>query len=756
MKEEWTVREISEILGISKQALLKRYSKEKWAYKERPNHKGGGERFFYSLPDLPPDIQKQIISKSNEDIPPEELEGLAPEAQLEAYRKMVPMEQFSFSRAAKKMLKNPQRNLFPGDPMPKTKPFSISPDVLQDDRVGDIVEIVGEAENVPPGYKKTKWVQMVAIRYSRNPATIYRYMRRYDRAGLAGLKHRKSTGGTPRSWNPPEAIDFWVGLCLKREHRNISKEALYECLMIEANKRGWRIGSYRSALWWFDKRVTPQLLALQRGGVRALDNTLPPICRDYSDLKPFEILVGDQHRFDFWVMDDETGEVFRPEGYFWQDLRTRCFYGGAVAERYDSHLMGLALRIGLRRFGAFGSIYTDHGKPEESKYIMGVLKEMRALDLGIEETFDIPADVSGADPEEMICRIMLPGDHRKAIVRNAKAKMIESTFNSLEKIFRNQLRLSGNVKRLAALQEEWEIDEKEAETLARAGKLLTFKEFVLAAYRALDFYNDQKDHRGVLREWLWDPKPKKATPMQCLRMCYTQDGWRPRRLPEDAIELAFLPRAKRAVDKGRIIFRKEHYEHEALMSLDVGERVEIRFDPLDQFWLLVLHRGKFLCRAEPIEYSSMRDRELAERKIGEKAKRRRMFTEQYRQLTSWLPDFREYSRVPAAERAAAVIGKAKRETLKRAEEDEERYRIRTTEELAAEAKRIESYTPPERKPAFHTEEGRYQHGLDRMAQGENISDEDAEFMNKYEAKMSIEGKQYWSTYKDVIGLKRGI
>ena len=33
---------------------------------------------------------------------------------------------------------------------------------------------------------------------------------------------------------------------------------------------------------------------------------------------------------DDWVVDEDMGEVLRPEGYFWQDLRTRCLYGGVM------------------------------------------------------------------------------------------------------------------------------------------------------------------------------------------------------------------------------------------------------------------------------------------------------------------------------------------------------------------------------------------------------------------------------------------
>jgi hypothetical protein len=332
--------------------------------------------------------------------------------------------------------------------------------------------------------------------------------------------------------------------------------------------------------------------------------------------------------------------------------------------------------------------------------------------------------------------------------------MIESTNRALENILRNQLKLPGQVKDISATQEEQEADHKDIQRLADRGKLLTFREFVIALYRAMDLYNGEKAHRGVLREWRWDPKPKQVTPMQCLKMCYAQDGWRPKRLPDDAIEMAFLPKGRRSVDRGRISFRKERYEADALMRLN-GRRVEVLFDPLDTSWVIVLQRGEFLCRAELVEYSSMKNWELAERKIKEKAERKRLFLREYMDLTSWVPDFREYSQAPAAERAAAIMGKAKREATRKAQEDAERYRVRTVEEMAAEVKQIEHYRPPRTRPVFVSERDRYQYVLDVIAAGEELGEDDRGWMAEYEGKMSEDTVRYWAIYKDAIGLTRG-
>ena len=532
-----------------------------------PERKRNGRLSPKILPaSLPPDIQKTVVAKQG--APAAMLPALAPEAALEAVGQRMPVASFTDSLSSGGGLSG------------WTPETAISEQDLQDPRVRRILAILRDVEAMPRSWTKgrRRWIENVAARNDCSFQAVYRWLKKYEKRGIAGIFHRKSTREKPRAWTP-EAVDFWIGLVLKREHRKVDLRALYEdALAIEAQRRGWRIGTYESARWWYDKRVSPQLLAIQKGGLRALDNVLPPILRDYSDLQPFEMLVGDQHRFDFWVVDDETGEVFRPEGYFWQDLRTRIIYGAAVDKRYDAWLIGLALRVGITIFGAFGSIYTDNGRPELSRYLAGILTDMRALGLEWERTLDVPVDVLDVEAEDVHPAVIVPGTHRKAIVKNAKAKMIEGTFDRIEQILRSRFRLAGSTKRLTDDIHHQDVDHAEAQALAKSGKLPLFSEFALAMYRACDFYNRQKPHRGVLSEWAWTPKPKEVTPFDCLRACY-ENGWRPRDVSNRAADLIFLEKDRRIVNLGRIQYKGDAYEHEALLTLH-GQKVDIRVNPL--------------------------------------------------------------------------------------------------------------------------------------------------------------------------------
>jgi putative transposase len=629
--------------------------------------------------------------------------------------------------------------------------------VLKSEKVKKWYRICQEAQEIPKGVRKKAWIIDVATRNNVSVSALYRRLRRFKNEGIGGLHHRKSNRGKTKIWTP-EALEHWIGLVLKKEHRKIHRDALYAELAKTAEGKGWLIGSYKSALWWIKKRVSPQLLALQNGGMRSLDNYLPPVIRNYSDLQPFNIIVGDQHKFDFWVTDEETGEVFRPEGFFFQDLRTRCFYGGAIDRKYDSYLIGLAARMGLKIFGPFGSIYTDNGKPEMSKYVMGILKDVRVLGLDIKQTVDANIDITTEDVEEINPLVEIAGTHRKALVKNAKAKMIEGTFNVFEGILRDHFLVPGYVKKLGGSQEENEVDQKEVEALAKAGKLLTFREFCLTVLRAMDFYNQRK-HRGVLKEWVWKPRPEAASPYDCLMKCYDEGCWKPVKLSDEVIDLIFLPRATRIVNRGRISFKNLLFEDDRLMKLH-GQKVQIRFDPLDLSYLLIFKKDEYFARATIVEYSSMKDLNLAKRKIEEKRRKRRGFMLEYKELTTNIPDIRHFSEVSTLEKSAAKFGRDRRKAIT---EKAFGYKGMTDEELAAAVERLELRQLqkteengnkvkkiPARPAYFTSEKNRYEWIRKVLkAGGENeLNEADSKFKEQYELFMTDYQLEYWRIWDE--------
>lgn len=738
----FTASKIASLMGKSTRTIELRSKKESWAYIEDSGNGRNGKTKKYSLSALPADIQEAYIYK--EGIKPALLPSLKPSAAALMLEKhggfneaIKPLAQAVFAPAVGK---NKDAGYDPET--------SISEQDLQNPRIKIILTILREAESVPPDWEKgkRKWIELVARKHDVSFQVIYKWIKKYEKKGIAGLRHTKSTKGQALVWSP-EAVDFWLSLCAKREHRGANRTDLYEILAIEAQRRDWKIGGPASANWHFNNYWNPLLEAMQRGGTRALDNLLPPVLRDYSDLEPFQILCGDQHRFDRWVIDEDTGEIFRPEGYLWQDLRTRNIYGAAVDKKYDAWLIGLALRIGVSCYGAFGSIYTDNGKPEVSKFLTSVLANMHSLGMEWQKTEEIVLDVLDVEAEDIAPCLVLPGTHRRAIVKNAKAKMIEGTFYRLEQIMSSVMLLPGQTKKLSDDIHWQDIDHEEALKLAKQGKLLTSREFALAMYRACDYYNSKKTHRGVLAEWAWKPKPKEVTPRDCLKACYGA-GWRPKMISNNAADLIFLARASRMVNRGRISLENEQYESDALLELH-GQRVDIRYNPMTLAELHVFRGGKYLCTAAPVEYSSMIDADLASRKIAEKRERRLKFAEEFKRISAIAPDFREYSRVPEAERVAALIGTDRK---RRAIENKQFNKPVSQEAIEAHIEKMEAGLafPPKTAKSVPTRPKYFLDDLTRMEwvtkylrAGGTLEKEDEEFRARYLEGQTESQREFW-------------
>lgn len=189
-----TVKDIAELLGISKQAVTKKAKKEGWLHKVGPNRTK-----LYYIEQLPLEIQKAFVKDMN--ITSEILPMLQPEAAIEA----VQASSFNGSTGS-------VQDTWSGD-------NALNMDVIRDPKVVKWTRIVQEAMNKPQGYKKRAWINEVAERNNTTASTIYRKISKYKKAGLSGLKHTKHNGQiVPKAWDQ-EAIDWWVGLNLKKEHR---------------------------------------------------------------------------------------------------------------------------------------------------------------------------------------------------------------------------------------------------------------------------------------------------------------------------------------------------------------------------------------------------------------------------------------------------------------------------------------------------------------------------------------------------------
>jgi hypothetical protein len=232
--------------------------------------------------------------------------------------------------------------------------------------------------------------------------------------------------------------------------------------------------------------------------------------------------------------------------------------------------------------------------------------------------------------------------------------------------------------------------------------------------------------------------------MDALRYSYEHEGWRPVKVPDEIVNLAFLARETRTVDRGRVRFRTacaDLYEHSELARLH-DQKVVIRFDPLDPRWIIVYHNSKLICVAQPVEYSSMVDKDLARRKIKEKRRLAKLWSDEYQRLTSQIPDLIEYSRIPRLEAAATVV----REKLEMeqisgnkllCEPDPEQLAATVRANLAFETSEepisVEVELPGRKPPIFEYEIERCQYLIAEKKRGEKLTVTEEKFLTEFVA-----------------------
>jgi putative transposase len=736
-----SVSETANLFGVSKQAIQKKCQLGRYA--TRTVTKRGGTAYEILLSSLPAEIQEKYYAELAEAEPGKALELAAVNPAAEIAIAKAQMEKELTASVPAELPEADRTHL---------------PKAIADKEVNKKSQAVQEAVNVPAGWLVKKWQEAVAVKYEITYSTLRRWIEKFEKGGVTKLLHQNKVTKRSVKWDE-EAVDYLRGLYLKAEHRKMSVKALYRFMKAEAQRKGWRIGGYGSALLYIkeiENQMSP-LIAYRDRGNRGLDNAICPIFRTYADLNPFQIVVGDQHRFDFWVTDEETGKAFRPEGYVWQDLCTRNIYGFSIGKKYDSAMMGEALWVGITIFGKPEQCFTDNGGPETAKYFLDKKSEIGSLNIDyrgsignyIADTEDANRQFSGVYADLNITR-------RLARVRNAKSKMIEGTFRYLEKMLIDN-GLPGYVHTLGGNAEENDIDDKEVQRLLEAGKLPNFTEFCTAFIRVCDIYNRRKHHKGLAdqarREKLGGAMNLSAMyPLDYLAYRY-KNGWKPVRVQEDALKLIFMARAVRKVNHGVITFNNEIYTHETLNNFRNGTAVEIRYRHGDFSCLVVIHNGRYICDAFAVERSSMIDDELTAAKNRAKRELKKKYIEIYKAYVKPVADLRTYSEADL--RMNELAAEREKLTQNQAVIAAERERLRTQEELEKEQTHIEQRAEaaerkakerikaelPERPTYFRSELARYDWCHQYILLGGKVDRQDGEFMERYERETLRDGAE---------------
>lgn len=259
--------------------------------------------------------------------------------------------------------------------------------------------------------------------------TLYRKKSCYQKGDLDGLIDKRGKGQKGTSSVDETIWQAFLYYYLDESQHPIKKCIDYTRLWAQEKRPDLVAGipSYYSFYRKLQSSVTEYEKILGREGEKAFrDRCAPFIKRTYHDMQSNEWWIADNHTFDVMVRDKE-GKIHRPYLTAFLDARSGIFTGYYITYNPSSEATLIALRRGIKKYGIPENIYVDNGR-EFLTFDIGGLGHRRKKPKNGRETF-VPPGVF----ERLGIKMT------NAIVRNAKAKIIERRFldvkNDFSKLF---------------------------------------------------------------------------------------------------------------------------------------------------------------------------------------------------------------------------------------------------------------------------------------------------------------------------------
>lgn len=725
MTEYISVKDLAGITGKSVRTIQLSKDKFQWRQKDKKS-------IEILISSLPEEWQRKVAQSGFFKNDANALVRLAPEAQIVAVGKKVNANPLVLSQKASEKQKQ-------------------------------MMAIASRAKMRPQGVSQNAWNAQVAQYFGVSVATVWRI---YKEALEFGIGGKPKEYGRSSAWSI-EAEQYMKGYYLKalNDVGACTKQTAYDVTIIKAKQENWLVGG-RTSAYDILNEIDPLLLQYAVGGNRALDNYFY-ISRDLDKLQPMQVVVGDQHIFDYWVADYETGTIYRQQCYVWLDMCTRLVYGIAFDKIYNSDTVKEALRVGLLRFGLFDCTYNDNGSSECSKAFSAIQDDLIKLGLNNADISELYKTSEGIyvvtdEDDQIVDFARTPADWKKktsnynskhkamhARVRNAKAKPIERFFNSLE-TFMDKLHLPG---RCATPGANAAIDEKERARLEWQKDrhfLLTSQEFQVQVINAIIDY-EQREHAGLKMS----PRDKMIEKMQ--------KGWLPTWADKSDIEMILFDRCMRKVDRGRVLidgtyFIGEELSSDAMGNLEdvglyrfEGKTVEVRYDKHQLSFAYALAGGKIRPLA-PVNAIEMLDDEATQEALGWKYRQMQAVRDAFKTLCTPIGNVNQVSECSIeVKRAIAkkdrLMLERRREAAKQIAQD-----VEANIEIAEEAEVEEQMYKVERPPLFTSSFERYQWCIDQLRKNCTLDDFSKDFMASYEATDEYaEDQDYWNNYRKLGG-----
>lgn len=309
----------------------------------------------------------------------------------------------------------------------------------------------------------------------------------------------------------------------------------------------------------FHRRVNtdiPKPLEIMgREGMKAFrDRCAPYIKRTYEGMASNEWWIADNHTFDVQTKG-ENGKLHRLHLTAFFDARSGIFTGCYVTDTPSSQATLIALRKGIMKYGIPQNIYVDNGR------------EFLTFDVGGLGHRQKKSTKDKFAPPPVFERLGIKMTN--AIVRNAKAKIIERRFRDvkdrLSRLFPTYT--GGNVV---------ERPERLKQVIKNADNIPTDYEFTQAVEEILTYYMNEKPYSGAVNA------DSGKTRMQVYR-----EQLKEKRIASELdlnLMLMRSTRSQKVVRRGvhlTIEGEKVDYFNDELILNHIGKSVYCRYDPED-------------------------------------------------------------------------------------------------------------------------------------------------------------------------------
>lgn len=385
---------------------------------------------------------------------------------------------------------------------------------------------------------------------------LYRKKKALKAADLAGLLDNRGNWKKGTSSIPEEVWQCFLSFYLDEAQHPI--QACYEYTEMWIKREAPQLlplPAYASFYRKVQTAIPKPVEIMGRQGMKAFrDRCAPYIRRTYEGMASNEWWIADNHTFDVQTKG-ENGSTHRLYLTAFFDARSGIFTGCYVTDAPSSQATLIALRKGIVKYGIPENIYVDNGREFLTFDVGGLGHRLKK------------SQKDKFAPPPVFERLGIKMTN--AIVRNAKAKIIERRFRDvkdrLSRLFPTYT--GGNVV---------ERPERLKKVIKDTDNIPTDYEFTQAVEEILTYYMNEKPYSGAV-----------SSDSGKSRMQVYREQLKEKRVASELDLNLMLMRSTRSQKVGRrgvhltVAEEKIDYYNDDLILNHFGESVYCRYDPED-------------------------------------------------------------------------------------------------------------------------------------------------------------------------------